>query len=249
MNCVFISDLHIRKSDDRAADLFRRFCSHSKTLNADKIFLLGDIFDHLAGDHPEFLKEYSFFFEALESFLEHDKEVIFVEGNHDFHFQGIIETYLSHHRRYHKKFRYLKGGENIILEGQKYHFCHGYEVDYFNTAFKRWHAIYTSNYFKFFVSKILNFKLFMMIANWASNNSKKRGKKSFEIDKMRMKYLEGAFELSKDLSVQGIIAGHTHIPENHLFSNGVRYINCGFPLRDKQFISFDQTGFNLTSLV
>ena len=62
MKCAFISDLHIKTSDDDAAKLFVAFCRSKETLDSNKVILLGDIFDFLVGDHSGYTKKYSFFF-------------------------------------------------------------------------------------------------------------------------------------------------------------------------------------------
>ena len=248
MNCVFISDLHIKRPDDLASRIFLEFCHHSHTLHSDKVFLLGDIFDHLIGSHPEYLKKYAFFFEELEKFLELDKEVIYVEGNHDFHFKGILDKYFSGNARYSSNFRYLTKGESILLGSSKYFFCHGYEVDYFNKYFKRWHKIYSSEYMKFIANHVLSFGMIMKLADWASKDSKRRGSKTFDYDQARAKYLEGAKELIKDKDVSGVIAGHTHIFADHTYPDGKTYHNCGFPMRDKKFLSVKGERFEMINL-
>lgn len=248
MDSVFISDLHIKRADDSAAKLLREFFLHSHTLHADKVFLLGDIFDHLIGDHPEFLKKYAFFFEGIEKLLELDKEVVFIEGNHDFHFKRIMDKYFSGNSRYSQNFRYLRSGETIVFGEKKYLFCHGYEVDYFNKYFKRWHKVYTSKWFYFLVTHILSFSMLNKLADWASKDSKRRGSKTFDIEMARAKYIEGAYELIKSNKLDGVIAGHTHIFANHTYPEGQRYFNCGFPLRDKKFLSIRNNEFEMISL-
>lgn len=248
MNCVFISDLHIKRPDDLASRIFLEFCHHSHTLHSDKVFLLGDIFDTLIGSHPEYIKKYSFFFEEIEKLLALDKEVIFVEGNHDFHFKGILDKYFAHTPRYSDNFRYLSHGECLMMASKKYFFCHGYEVDYFNKYFKRWHKVYSSEAMKFIANKILTFGLITKLAQWASNDSKKRGQKTFDYSQARAKYLEGAKELIKEKDLAGVIAGHTHIHAAHTFPDGTQYFNCGFPQRDKKFISFKDNRFEMINL-
>lgn len=248
MNCVFISDLHIKRPEDLASRVFLEFCHHSHTLHADKVFLLGDIFDTLIGSHNEYLKKFSFFFEEIEKLIELDKEIIYIEGNHDFHFKGILDNYFANNKRYPEKFRYLTSGEKIAIGDSKYYFCHGYEVDYFNKYFKRWHKIYSSDTMKFIANKVLSFKMIMSIAEWASKDSKKRGKKTFNYQQAKAKYLEGAKELIQEKEVKGVIAGHTHIFAEHTYPDETHYFNCGFPQRDKKFLSLRDTRFEMISL-
>ena len=248
MNCVFISDIHIRTSSDLAAQTFKDFCSHSHTLHADKVFFLGDIFDHLAGDHKEYIKQYDFFFEGIEKLIELDKEVIFLEGNHDFHFSKLFSIFFAGNSRFSKNFRYLKAGESIMLNEKRVYFCHGYEVDYYNNAFKNWYKIYSSKWFYYLITHFFTYSFLQKIAKWASGNSKQRGKKSFDYTRAKERYVEGAYELIKDKKVDGIIAGHTHIFSDHQYPSGEFYYNCGFPQRDRKFLSYKADEFHFISL-
>ncbi len=248
MNYVFISDLHIKRPDDLAARIFREFCLHSHTLHSDKVIFLGDIFDHVVGNHVEYLKKYQFFFEELDKLLALDKEVVFIEGNHDFHIKELFERYLSSNPRYSTNFRYLRKGETLLLGEEKFYYCHGYEVDYFNKYFRRWYRIYSSKWFKFFINYVLTYNIIMKIADWASKDSKRRGQKTFDFNLARVKYIEGAYELIKEKKVDGVIAGHTHIPCTHKYPTNQWYFNCGFPIRDKKFLSFRNQKFEMVNL-
>lgn len=244
MKCAFISDLHIKSSYDDATDLFMKFCKNSNVQSCQKIILLGDIFDLMIGDHFNYTKKFPFFFEEITKFLDSGKEVIFIEGNHDFHFEQTCRKYFKKNSNNSEKFRYLKSGENIVLNDKVYFYCHGYEVDYFNKYFKRWYKVYSSIWFKILTTYILNFYLIQKLGEWASKDSKKRGKKTFDYGKMKEKYLVGAKALLEEVKVDGIISGHTHIPEFHTYEDGKIYLNPGFPTRDRYFIYFDGKVFS-----
>lgn len=243
MKCAFISDLHIETPNDKASKIFLDFCRHPETLSAKKVIFLGDIFDLLIGEHSGYIEKYKFFFDEIITLLELGKEVIFIEGNHDFHFKKTITTYIKNTAKNPSAFRYLLGGEEILLNGEKYYYCHGYEVDYHNKYFKRWYNVYSSFVFKVFISNILPFFVIQKLGDWAAKNSKKRGKKAFDYDEMKEKYLEGAKALIAEKKLKGVIAGHTHVPELHIYENDTLYINNGFPVRDKFFIFFNGVEF------
>jgi UDP-2,3-diacylglucosamine hydrolase len=248
MKCAFISDLHINSPEDDAAKIFVAFCRHEKTQKSDRIVLLGDIFDFLVGDHYSYIFKYEFFFKEISKLINSGKEVVFIEGNHDFHFKKAFEKYIKLECHTPNKFRYLLSGEELILGDKKYLYCHGYEVDYDNMAFKKWYKIYSSKLFKFFTTYLLTFGLIQKMGAWASKDSKKRGKKTFDLPVMKEKYIQGAKALIKERNIQGVIAGHTHIAEFHTFENGTIYLNTGFPVKDKHFIYFNGEKFQKESL-
>lgn len=243
MKYSFISDIHIKSADDNGAEILKSFFNHPLTEESDRIILMGDIFDFMVGDHKKYINEYSFFFEAILKFINHKKEVIFIEGNHDFHFSKIIQEYLEQNSQNSSHFRYLKAGEDIILGEEKYHYCHGYEVDYENKYFKRWYRIYSSHWFYYIITYIIPYTLIKWLGGQASKDSKRRGKKTFNFDQMKAKYLKGAKSFIRERNIKGVISGHTHIKEFHTYQDGTVYINIGFPRRDKEFIHYNGKKF------
>ena len=247
MKCSFISDIHIRHEGDKGSKVLEAFLSHKITQESDKVFFLGDIFEVLIGEHKTYIEEYPTFFNGIIDLVNSGKEVIFIEGNHDFHFKKVITDYISE-KTTRGSFHYLLKGEDIILNDKKYYYCHGYEVDYHNKYFKRWHRVYTSSIFSFFVSNILTHKLIKKLGESAAKDSKRRGKKSFDKKVMEDRYIEGAKSLIKEKNIQGVIAGHTHINAFHTFEDEKIYINCGFPIRDKHFLAFNGESFEKVEL-
>ncbi len=243
MKYVFISDLHIKEPGDPSDQILKQFIEHQATKQSDKIVFLGDIFEFLVGEHQGYTKKFELFFTAIVEMLNAGKHVIFVEGNHDFHFQKTIESYLKTRTENFQKFEYLKQGREIELGGKRYLYCHGYEVDYHNKYFKRWYRVYTSLLFNILVSYILSFKMLQKLGVRASGNSKRRGEKSFNYEKMKLKYLEGAKLLLRQRGLDGVIAGHTHVESFHTFENGDVYLNCGLPAKHGHFIHYNGTSF------
>lgn len=244
----FISDIHVKTSTDHGAKVLNKFLQNETVLNSKNIYFLGDIFDHLIGEKKDYLEVYKFFFKSVVKLLDKGVRVTYLEGNHDFHFENIFTQFVLSNTKNSSLFHYCKDGGNLSIGSKVYYFCHGDEVDYTNEAFKRWKKVYRSKAFQIFVNKIIPAKLVLYLGEKASSDSKKRGQKKFNIEKARVKYLEGAKKLIDEKKVDGIIAGHTHIPELHSFADGQLYINCGFPQKHNHFIHFDETNFKKVSL-
>jgi len=248
MICSFISDIHVESQNEAKASLLLSFLNNPKVQESNRIYFLGDIFDALIGEHREYVEDFSFFFDEIIKLLNSGKEVYFIEGNHDFHFENIAKEKISESLNKHN-FHYLTEGHTLQLNNNKYFVCHGYEVDYYNISFKRWYKVYSSRLFRFIVSYIFSYKFIRESGSRASQNSKKRGGKYFNFREMKAKYLKGAKQLILDKDVKGVIAGHTHIKAFHQFENETFYINNGFPLKDKVFTYFDGNEFELCNII
>ena len=100
----------------------------------------------------------------------------------------------------------------------------------------------------FFVNYILPYFLLRIIGESASKDSKKRNSKVFDYEKAKTKYREGAKRVIEKSEIDILVAGHTHICENETLENG-KYLNNGFPLKDKKFVFLSPNENTLISLV
>lgn len=238
MKYAFFSDLHIKETDDIQTNLFIKFCQSKEVQESEHIILLGDMFDLLIGEHRGYIKKFSSFFDEIIKLIDSGKKVTYLEGNHDYHVQKTFLKFIKKNSKNHSLFKYRKDGDYIKDHNMNIYYCHGDEVDYYNQYFKRWKRIYTSKWFSIFVSYIMPYFLIEYLGKKASQNSKSRGKRTFDYEKMKDKYRAGAKALATERGVDIIISGHTHIEDDFEF-NGKRYINNGFPLKHKKFIFLD----------
>lgn len=82
MTTLFISDLHLEADRPDIADQFLRFLE-TEALNADALYILGDLFDFWIGDddpneHHAWIKQ------GLRKLTKKDVPVFFMHGNRDF---------------------------------------------------------------------------------------------------------------------------------------------------------------------
>lgn len=242
-----ISDLHIKKKDDAACKLFLTFSCHEKVLKSDAIFLLGDIFDFMVGNYEQYPILFPDFFTQIVKFLNSGKKVYFIEGNHDFHIEEMLQMTISRLGGKLENFFYLKDFVILNVNNKNIMFTHGHEVDEKNESYKKWKKIYTSLKFKFLIEKILPFCLVLKLGAKASGDSKKRGRKTFNLEKYRDQYLDGARSILSNPKLDALVAGHTHISENISYNNKT-YINNGFAPETKSFIYIDEMGYHLINL-
>lgn len=84
---LFVSDIHICHGEDERASLLLEILDESERMGVQGFFLLGDIFDFCLGTHSRFVKKFRPVFEKLEQLKADGKDVVFVEGNHEFFMQ------------------------------------------------------------------------------------------------------------------------------------------------------------------
>lgn len=247
MKISCISDLHIRKENDKAHNCFKQFVRNSKVQGSNQIFLLGDIFDLMVGNQKQYLNQYKFFFDDLSSLMKSGIKVTYVEGNHDFHLENVFSLFLKKYDLESNLFEYSKDEVCLSFGSKDFIFCHGDIVDDTNESFKKWKSIYRSKPFQILVNILLPYIAVKKIGNKASNDSKKRGSRTFDFENAKKKYIQGATNFLNDKTDTVLVAGHTHIIENiEIGSN--HYINNGFPVKDKKFIYLTETLSELVDL-
>lgn len=247
MKISCISDLHIKSDNDKSFETFQKFMNHPRVISSNRIYLLGDIFDLMIGGHQEYVKKHIKFFELLAEKIKNNIEIYFIEGNHDFHLEAVFEYFLNLYALDSKKFKYLKDEEVIKINDRNTLFCHGDIVDDTNTSFQKWKAIYRSKAIRILVNRLMPYFLLKKIGEEASKDSKKRNSKTFNFDKSKKLYREGAKRLFDKMNIDIIVAGHTHILEEERIGNGL-YLNNGFPLKDKKFVYLSPNENKLISL-
>src|SRR3990167_4852040 len=89
MRVYYVSDLHIKSSTQRTAQLF---CDFLKTIpcDGDTLILGGDIFDLFVGNKAVFHEEYKEILAAIKNLSKKNCKVYYLEGNHDFHMKNVF---------------------------------------------------------------------------------------------------------------------------------------------------------------
>ena len=80
---LFISDLHLHPGRPESLRLFKNFIA-TKAVNADQLFILGDLFEYWLGDDASEHCGYQDVVETLSTLASHNTKVFFMHGNRDF---------------------------------------------------------------------------------------------------------------------------------------------------------------------
>ncbi len=251
MPLVSISDIHVKSPQDERYQLLLKFLNHEVTQKADQIFLLGDIFDLMVGPHPEYFDIYPEFFTSLTNLVRKNKIVHYFEGNHDLHIKKLFLNLLKKENMSDKLLQFHSGPWTYAIHGKNYYFSHGDELEPGNYSYKIYKKILMSKPMELVISEVAPFKLVDYIGTNASKLSRSKGKRTYNEEKNRQKFRQGAIEKAHG-QYEFIIAGHSHIQENIELKGrekSFRYVNNGFLPQSRSFISIDHHEVKFISLV
>lgn len=107
MEAWFVSDIHIKKAEERNGKILLRFLHSLREKNPAEVhlFLLGDIFDLWIGGSTFFAKQFPDLMKALKDLRQSGMRITYIEGNHDVH----IDDYFA-----------KKLGLEVLVEAQYY---------------------------------------------------------------------------------------------------------------------------------
>lgn len=229
-----LSDLHLKKGDPRKKLFIEFIKEHTKKGN---IILVGDIFDIWIGRNKEMQGEFKEFISSIE---KSNNQVIYVEGNHDFHLTYLDEIGIP---------RMVEG--QITINGKKFFVSHGdmYSLEITHRAYRKVilksekiFKILANGYFDSSINKIG--ELFTLLSRTRYKNPQISGKRKRIFSSM----LSNAFKIAKGKNFDGVIFGHCHIP--YLVElEGKKYINPGFWGKDEgTYIEIDEDDIRIKTI-
>ena len=241
MKFVTISDVHIKVPGDRASQKFIQFLKTSDVQEADYIFLLGDIFDLLVGNGYQVETRYSDIFKELRSLLEQGKRIVQYEGNHDFHFEGLIKSLLAKWKIESDHWKYEVEPKVHTFNGRKVLFCHGDEIEIGNLSYKFYRLWIRSFFIKLLANYVVPAKWVQAIGDRASRKSRERNNHRYDHEAMNEKvrplFRESAKLAGLKYQADMVICGHSHCKDD--YTGEVHYLNNGYFPNTESYISFD----------
>lgn len=234
MRLIYVSDLHLRAEDDETGRRFLNFLREVPR-KGDSLVLGGDIFDLMVGAKSTYLRKYPRFFERLSQLVRGGTIVYYLEGNHDFHLQGLLPPEV-----------HLKTDDfSLDWNGKKIWITHGDMIDPEDRGYRLLRKVTRSLLFKLLLKCVPGFVV-DAIGAWSSRQSRKYHD-VFEIGERRGRRLrELFFAFSSDRIAQGsdfVLAGHSHLPDQKQIDSGGRrgeYVNLGFSNRFLPFASLTE---------
>ncbi len=148
MKIGIFSDLHIpNRPSQRATHFVEALRYLRKQEKISKLWLLGDIFDLLVGNFNFWRKLHQPIFHELKELQRSGCEILWLEGNHDFHMLEIANLVGAE----------VRDGPQILdlgKEKKKVYLAHGDLVNTADEAYMRWRAFTRNPYFRKSISLI-----------------------------------------------------------------------------------------------
>ncbi|NIQ95557.1 MAG: UDP-2,3-diacylglucosamine diphosphatase [Desulfuromonadales bacterium] len=199
MKDVFVADAHLADPD---AENFHRFLDFLDGLHGQTrtLFLLGDIFEFWVGYRHVVFAPYVPVLDALRRLKEAGTEIVYVEGNHDFHLGPWFEKTLGA--------RILPDGGEVTVDGQRLLVVHGDLIDPSDSGYRLLRRLLRSRPFRVLKSLIPP-DWAWAIARWGSRQSQKKHSsynRSRKVEEMVSSY--GEKKLAEGFD--GVVSGHFH---------------------------------------
>ena len=201
MRTLFLADAHLNQPSDpnyRALLLFLE----KQLGRTDTLVLLGDIFEFWVGYKYTVFSAYVPILEMLDRFRAAGTQIIFVEGNHDFHLGPYFQQHLAA--------RVLPDGDAVELDGRKVFLAHGDLANPEDRSYRVLRSVLRS-YPLYLMIRILPPDLTWSIAAMAGRRSR-RGRE----EKSRHKPARGILmDYARGIHARGfetVVTGHFHQP-------------------------------------
>lgn len=229
MATFFVSDLHFGLLDKEYENIRERnFVDFLEYCNgkADKLYILGDLFDYWFEYKRVAQKGYFRTFTALQNLVENNVEVHYFIGNHDFMHGDFFEKEIGaivHHDaidlKINNKNFFIGHGDGLVANDL------GYNI----------------------LKKVLRNKILQKLYSflhpdlgiWLASSSSKKSR-DYTSEKS-YGAVDGLLETAKKKIDDGydfVLFGHTHIQKNEFYKNG-QYINLGTWLSNPCYAKFE----------
>lgn len=233
---IFISDLHLDPGRPEGIQLFEDFI-RKKAVNADQLFILGDLFEYWLGDDACEHSGYQSIADSLSILASNNTKVYFMHGNRDFligkDFASTINGEL------------LPDPTTVKLGGLDVLLMHGDSLCTDDTAHQQFRAVSRSDEWKNDILSKTILEREEFARHLRMNSQKGNAEKAESILDVNQAAVETAM---LENNVRLLIHGHTHrtaIHEFQLSGAAVHRIVLGDWYRNGNYLVQDKTQYKL----
>ncbi len=209
MRDIFIADAHLLDPTDENYRLLLVFLEAQRG-QVRNLFLMGDIFEFWVGYRHAVFAPYVPILEALRQMREAGAQIIYVEGNHDFHMGPYFEQTLS--------CQVLPDGGAFQIDGRRIYIAHGDLVNPQDKGYRLLRRVLRSAPLRWLMA-LLPPDWTWGIARWASSLSNKSHATKQERWVPRQMLLAHAKERF-DEGYSAVVTGHFHAPLHEVKGQG-----------------------------
>jgi UDP-2,3-diacylglucosamine hydrolase len=206
MRKVFIADAHLRKPEDFNYQTLLKFLNGLKG-NTEVLYILGDLFEFWIGYEKNPFTQYLPILEMLREIRESGTQIVYFEGNHDFHMGTFFEKTLQ--AEIHR------GPCVLTVNGKKVYLCHGDQIidnDYGYRALR----FLLHNFLTGILLPLVPYRLTSFVADNMSRistgNHDERNRR-WDYETILRNFAAGRFESGCD----AVISAHFHTPNLNRF--------------------------------
>lgn len=223
---VVLSDLHLWGPQDPLYRALLRFID-AKLQPGDKFFIVGDLFDLFIGNKKIFSERFHELIEAIRKLGTRNIEVFYIEGNHDFHLEGIFDD--SPHVRMYSDYLHYE------WNGKKFLFSHGDKINWRDFSYQAFRIVTRNLLFQCIVEAVPG-EIIDKIGNGMSKAS--RGYHSEPTEKVVQLFRNYACDQISG-GYDFVIMGHSHHIDDMHFRVGDhsgQYVNVGYPRKHRKYL-------------
>ena len=233
MRAIFVADAHLRKPGDRNYLRMLDFLEEQRG-KTDMLVLLGDIFEFWIGKSTV-IADHVPLIDALERLHQQGTQLVYVEGNHDFHLGPVFTERLA--------CRVFPDGGSIELDGMKVYLAHGDLANPDDAGYRLLRSFFRSDLVRFLIRVLPNVML-QSIAVLAGSLSKKSlgGQRDRPAGEVLKPYAETLLAAGH----QAVVSGHFHQPFHEKLGDG-ELIALGDWITQFSYAVYENRTFTLTS--
>ncbi len=210
------------------------------------IGLLGDIFDLMIGPHLEYYQNFQGNFDLMKKALEKGIHIYYLEGNHDFHLEGLFKLIGITE---FKNFSYIKKATQIKLGNKNIIISHGDDLggaSFGYTLYSRW---ILRGPFIGFLATLAPYNLITAIGHYWSRKSRMSHQgRQFDETLVREKFRATAQRFWEKRKFDVLIMGHSHVKDHFILPQGAVILNSGDSAASKVFSYVDADSAKLIEL-
>ena len=234
MRAIFLADAHLCKPSDPNYRAMLAFLEE-QCGKTDLLVLLGDIFEFWIGK-KNVTDDYVPLIEAFERMHQQGAQLVYVEGNHDFHLGPVFTQRLN--------CQVFPDGGSIELDGKKVYLAHGDLVNPDDTGYRLLRKFLRSSLIRTSL-RIAPNSLTMAIANRGSYESRKNSgerRSRWPAREILKPYAETILAAGH----QAVVTGHYHQPFQEKLDDG-ELIALGDWITQYSYAVYENHAFTLHS--
>ncbi len=234
MKDIFLADAHLTAPADRNYRCLLEFL-RSQQGRIRTLFLLGDIFEFWIGYRHAVFAPYVPLLEGLRQIRAAGTEIVYVEGNHDFHLGPYFASTLG--------CRILPDGGTVELDGERVYIAHGDLIDPEDKGYRLLRRLLRSRPLRW-LAAVIPPDWAWGIARWSSTLSR-RGHSAKNRRRIPEQLLEKHADKHFRDGCQAVVTAHFHHPLYRTTAEGKTLIALGDWIDQYSYAVFEDGGFSL----